>query len=155
MFITNVPQTMRKTYQEICQEIQDGSVPNPWVPLGNFMNSWYSYHKNKRKLLVKEPLEIPEHASAEQLKWAVFCAASVEYFCQKYNISCPQWVNDPAYERLAEPWYNDSHAHLEWLRRQLEEESPEPFKRRNIFVSRRVYANKYEIAEDLRQRQTA
>ena len=152
---TNTPQTMRLTYQEICQDMLDSQRPNPWVPLGNFMNSWYDYHKNKRKMLVKEPLEMPENPTLEQLQWAVFCAASVEYFCHKYNIPCPKWVFDPAYERLPEPWYDSPHAHLEEIRERLREESPEPFKRRNIFVSKRIYANKYEIAEDLAERRTA
>lgn len=148
MFTTN-PQTMRNVYQEIIQG------KSPWVPLGNFMNSWYAYHKNRRKMLIKEPPEIPENPTIEQVRWATFCAASVEYFCQKYNVPCPKWVYDPIYERLDEPWFNASHVHLEQVREQLREESPEPFKRRNIFVSKRIYANKYEIAEDLRQRRSA
>jgi|SRR5581483_1574244 len=155
MFITNTPYTMRQAFQEICRDIQDGSETNPWVPLGNFMNSWFAYHKNRRELLIKDPLEIPEQATTEQIKWAVFCAASVEYFCQKYDIPSPKWIDDPAYEHLAEPWYDAPHAHLEQIRQRLREESPEPFKRRNIFVSQRIYANKYEIAEDLRSRRTA
>jgi hypothetical protein len=153
MFTTD-PQTMRLTYQEICQDLEN-TQPNEWIPLGNFMNSWYAYYKNKRRMLIKEPPELPENPTPEQRQWATFCAASVEYFCQKYDVTCPQWVLDPAYAGLDEPWYYSSHAHLEWIREQLREESPEPFKRRNIFVSRRIYANKWEIAEDLRERRSA
>ena len=149
MFITDTPQTMRLVYQDICQGGKD-----PWVVLGNFMNSWYDYHKNKRRMLVKEGLDLPAHPTPEQLRWATFCAASVEYFCQKYGLPCPKWIFDPAYEHLAEPWYYSPFAHLEHIREELREESPEPFRRRNIFVSRRIYANKYELAEDLKSRQT-
>jgi len=119
------------------------------------MNSWYAYHKTKRRMLVREHPDLPENPTLDQLRWATFCAASVEYFCQKYNIPCPKWVFDPLYEKLEEPWYYSSHAHLEHIREELEEESPEPFKRRNIFVSRRIYANKWEIRQDLQQRKTA
>lgn len=149
MFITDAPQTMKLVYQEIT----DGK--DPWRALGNFMNSWYDYHKRRRKALIKEPLDLPEQPTMEQLQWATFCAASVEYFCQKYDLPCPTWINNPAYEHLADPWYYSHHARLEPVRKELEAESPEPFRRRNIFVSKRIYANKYEIAEDLRQRQTA
>jgi hypothetical protein len=149
MFMTDAPQTMRLVYQEIIEG------KDPWIALGNFMNSWYDYHKNKRRMLVKEAPDLPEHPTPDQLRWATFCAASVEYFCQKYSLPCPKWVFDPVYEHLAEPWYYSPYAHLEQIREELREESPEPFKRRNIFVSRRIYANKYELAEDLKSRQTA
>ena len=149
MFMTNAPHTMKQVYEEIINQNID-----PWIALGNFMNSWYDYHKGKRRMLVKEPPGLPEDPTAEQLRWAVFCAASVEYFCQKYHIPCPKWVSGPAYERLPEAWYDAPHAHLEQVRARLQEESPEPFKRRNIFVSSRIYANKYEIAEDLENRRS-
>lgn len=150
MFMSNTPQTMKLVYQEIVYEGAD-----PWLPLGNFMNSWYDYHKGKRRSLVKECPEVPENPTPEQLQWAVFCAASVEYFCQKYNIPCPKWIFDPAYERLSEPWFYSPYTHMEQVREELSQESPEPFKRRNIFVSKRIYANKYEIAEDLAERRSA
>jgi hypothetical protein len=150
LFITDVPQTMKQTYQEIAIDGKD-----PWIPLGNFMNSWYGDHKRRRKALIKEPLDLPEQPTDEQIRWATFCAASVEYFCQKYDLPCPKWIYHPLYEHLAEAWYYSHHAHLEQVRKELEAESPEPFRRRNIFVSKRIYANKYEIAEDLRQRRSA
>jgi len=147
--MTDAPQTMKQVYEEITQ------AGDPWISLGNFMNSWYDYHKTKRRMLVKEPLSLREDPTPEQLRWATFCAASVEYFCQKYAIPCPKWVHDPRYAYLPEPWFYSFHAHLERVREELKEESPEPFKRRNIYVSRRIYANKYEIAEDLRNRRSA
>lgn len=149
MFISNAPHTMKQVYQEIVQGI------DPWMTLGNFMNSWYAYHKGRRRLLVKEPPQLPEQPTPEQQRWATFCAASVEYFCQKYTIPTPRWIDDPRYEHLADAWYYSPHAHLEQVRNELKEESPEPFKRRNIFVSKRIYANKYEMAEDLRLRRSA
>jgi hypothetical protein len=149
MFITDTPQTMKQVYQEIIEG------KDPWIALGNFMNSWYDYHKNQRRMLVKEPPQVPEQPTLEQIRWATFCAASVEYFCLKYHRACPKWISDPVYARLAEPWFYSPYAHLDHIRKELAEESPEPFKRRNIFVSQRIYANKYEIAEDLRKRQSA
>jgi hypothetical protein len=147
---TTAPQTMKQVYEEISQQ-----GANPWIALGNFMNSWYNYHKSRRRMLIKEPPALPEQPTLEQLQWATFCAASVEYFCQKYAIPCPKWVHDPRYTTLPEPWFFSGYAHLEQVREELKEESPEPFKQRNIFVSKRIYANKYEIAEDLRGRRSA
>jgi hypothetical protein len=144
---TGAAQTMKQVYQEIAIEGKD-----PWIALGNFMNSWYGDHKRRRKALIKDPLDLPTEPTQEQLRWATFCAASVEYFCQKYHLSCPKWTSNPTYERLTDAWYYSHHAHLVEVRKELEDESPEPFKRRNIFVSRRIYANKYEIAEDLQSR---
>ncbi len=43
-------QTMRVTFEEICQG-QD-----PWIPLGNFMNDWYAYHSDRRPELIADPL---------------------------------------------------------------------------------------------------
>ena len=92
-------QTMTLAYQEICQGEE------PWVALGNFMNDWFDYAKDRRADLVADPIALPALPNSEQLRWASFCAASVEYLCEHYEVPCPSWVHHPVY-RLPEPWFD-------------------------------------------------
>lgn len=73
-------QTMALTYQEICRG------ERPWVALGNFMNDWFDYAKEQRAELVTTPVTLPEKLDNEMFRWAVFCAASVEYLCKRYGV---------------------------------------------------------------------
>jgi hypothetical protein len=136
-------QTMAWTYQEICQGEQ------PWIALGNFMNDWFDYAKDRRAELVVDPVVLPESPSSELFRWAVFCAASVEWFCKRYEVACPDWVYNSAY-CLTEPWFYalqpDKPAVREWLLLQ----TPEPFTRRNVYCGNRMFANKYEFVEQYR-----
>jgi hypothetical protein len=134
-------QTMAFTYQEICQGEQ------PWVALGNFMNDWFDYSRDRRVELMTTPLSLPEHPSEEMLRWAIFCAASVEYLCGRSDVPCPFWVNDPRYATLSKPWFDVPMAHKPSVQAFLREQTPEPFARRNIYCGNRVFANKYEFAE--------
>src|SRR5260370_554362 len=84
-------QTMRLTFEEICQ----GQAP--WIPLGNFMNDWYAYHKDQRSHLVTEPLSSPGTYPPEFHKWATFCAAPIKWFCPTYAVSCPLSAHPPIY----------------------------------------------------------
>ena len=145
----DILQTMALTYQDICQG------EDPWLPLGNFMNDFFGYHTDLREELLNDPIQEPANTTPEQHRWATFCAASVEYLCQKYDVPCPQWVHDSAYEKLPEPWFHSPLADKPRVRERLLRESPEPFARRNIFCSSRIFANKYEISEDLSQRRSA
>lgn len=140
----NQLQTMALSYREICEGEQ------PWVALGNFMNDWFDYASDKRAALVATPLALPERASEEEFRWAVFCAASVEYLCQRYAVSCPSWVYNPVYI-LHEPWFDAPMAHKPEVRAYLIQHTPEPFTRRNIFCGDRMFANKYEFAEEYRR----
>lgn len=133
-------QTMAFTYQEICQGEQ------PWVALGNFMNDWFDYKKDWRAELVSMPLSLPEPLNDELFRWAVFCAASVEYLCDRYRVPCPSWVHNSAY-CLSEPWFDAPMAHKPEVREWLIQETPEPFTRRNIYCGNRMFNNKYELAE--------
>ena len=133
-------QTMALTYAEICKG------EDPWVALGNFMNDWFDYAKDRRSELVAAPLAIPEKYTEKQLRWALFGAASVEYLCARYNVACPSWVYDPLYTRLPEPWFDAPMAHTPEVRAYLVERTPEPFARRNIYCGNRIFANKYELA---------
>jgi hypothetical protein len=131
-------QTMRMT----CQEIFQGE--RPWTALGDFLNYWYSYAIDRRAELVQEPVQEPENVTPELHQWAVFCAASVEYLCFTYNIPCPEWVD--AYAALPEPYFTGLGSTRPHVQDRLRREAPEPFAKRNIYCSPRVFANKYELA---------
>jgi hypothetical protein len=126
-------QTMCLSFEEICQG-QD-----PWIPLGNFMNDWYAYHADRRAELVADPL--PARYPEEFHAWAVFCAATVEWFCQRYDVPCPPWVFSEQYS-LSEPWYFHEN---ERVRQRLLTTTPEVFTRRNIFCGNRMFLNKWEV----------
>ncbi len=135
--------TMALTYQEICQG------ERAWVALGNFMNDWFDYAKDQRAELVVTPIVLPEPLSQAMFRWAVFCAASVEYLCGHYGVTCPSWVYNSAYY-LTEPWFDSPMAHKPQVQERLIQQTPEPFSRRNIYCGNRMFANKYEFAEQYR-----
>jgi len=141
-------QTISISYREIL------AGEDPWVALGNFLNDFFGNYPERRAELVRDPLQKPVGSTAEEHRWAVFCAATVEYLCQKYALACPAWVHDPAYD-LAEPWYYSPGAHKLHVRARLERETPEPFTRRNIFCGNRMFVNKYELATERLQLQPA
>ncbi len=136
-------QTMAISYREICEGEQ------PWVALGNFMNDWFEYEKDRRAELVAEPLSLPSSLTPDMLRWATFCAASVEWLCDRYAVPCPSWVCDPIYH-LPEPWFDAPYPNKPVVRTMLLQTTPEPFTRRNIFCGNRMFANKYELAEQHR-----
>jgi hypothetical protein len=136
-------QTMALTYQEISQG------ERPWTALGNFMNDWFDYAKDQRVRLVAEPINQPISSSVDMMRWAAFCAASVEWLCDRYQIACPEWVYNTAYT-LSEPWFDSPGAHKPEVRLRLIQETPEPFTRRNIYCGNRMFANKWEAAEQFR-----
>lgn len=138
-------QTMALSYQEICQ----GEMP--WIALGNFMNDWFDYAKERRAELVAEPLTPPAQFDIYTLRWATFCAASTEWLCEKYGVVCPSWVHNPTYT-LPEPWFDSPGAHKPEVRERLRQQTPEPFTRRNIYCGNRMFNNKYEYAEQRAQR---
>jgi hypothetical protein len=141
-------QTMALSYQEIC------AGKNPWIPLGMFMHDFFGNFVGRREELVKDAIKVQADVTPLLHQWAVFCAASVEYLCQKYGLPCPDWVHNPEYT-LSEPWYYSPGAHKPHIRKRLEEETPEPFTRRNIYCGDHVWANKYEMATAFEQRQSA
>lgn len=126
--------TISVAFQEIC------AGEDPWVALGNFLNYWWDYAKERRYALVADPL--PE-SPPEYQRWAAYCAASVEHLCHKYGEPCPQWVYDPKYV-LPEPWYYHP---KEKVRNWLITTTPDEFKKRNIYSGNRMFLNKYELAE--------
>lgn len=138
-------QTIRMTYQRIVQG------ERPWTALGDFLNYWFAYAPDSRFDMVKEPLEVPDEVTLEYHQWAVFCAATVEYLCKQHNIPCPDWVFNSNYA-LAEPWFMGLGAQKPQVQTRLRLETPEQFARRNIYCGNRMFANKYELAEQARRR---
>ena len=137
-------QTMAWTYQEICQG------QRPWTALGNFMNDWFDYEKDRRAQLVVDPIVVPDSPSIDLFRWAVFCAASVEWFCKRYEVTCPNWVYNPAY-CLTEPWFYALNAESPRVRERLIQQTPEPFVKRNVYCGDRLFANKWELVEEYRR----
>lgn len=137
-------QTMARTYQEICHG------ERAWTALGNFMNDWFDYARDRREQLVAESIIVPEDADSNMFRWAAFCAASVEYLCKRYIVPCPTWVFNPGYH-LPEPWFYSLAANKIEIRKRLIEQTPEPFTRRNIYCGNRMFDNKYEFVERYRQ----
>ncbi len=135
-------QTMAWAYQQIC------AGEDPWTALGNFRNAWYDYAKHIRAALVSEPLGKPDRDTAHIRHWAAFCAASVEFLCDRYGVPCPEWVYEPCYT-LSTPWYGDNIVNLAdtvVLQHRIKA-TPPPFARRNVFCGNRLYQNKYEMYE--------
>jgi hypothetical protein len=144
MKVSTELQSMAVSFQEIL------AGKRPWTPLGNFMNAWYAYHADKRLQLVCDPLQEPEDISSDNHRWASFCAASVEYLCERYTIACPEWVHCSRYV-LDEPWFYSLGAHKPEIQERLKHETPEPFTRRNIFCGNRIFINKYDGVPAQRQ----
>jgi hypothetical protein len=61
------------------------------------------------------------------------------------------WVFDPLYTELPQPWFDAPMAQKPEVRAFLVEQTPEPFTRRNIYCGNRMFANKYELAEQHRR----
>src|SRR5713226_8986295 len=91
-------ETMTWAYQQIC------AGEDPWTGLGSFSHAWYGYAKGRRTALVSEPLVKPEQETEYTRRWGAFCAASVEFLCDRYQVPCPAWVRDPYYT-LETPWW--------------------------------------------------
>ena len=131
-------QTMRRAYSDICQG------EDPWTALGNFTNAWYDYAKGMRPSLVRQPLVSPDYDTAYTKRWAAFCAASVEFLCERYHLPCPQWVHDPRYI-LPQPWSGSDI--FPDITQQSIKTTPLPFVKRNIFCGNGHFKNKYELFE--------
>ena len=133
---TSPMQTIHLAFQEICEGKQ------PWTALGKFMNDWFCDAKDRREELVAEP--IPEATTNKDCqRWAVYCVAVVEHLCNKYRISCPEWVHNPKYT-LPEPWYRDPELYLrDWLIAS----TPEAFSKRNLYVDGDIFDSKWELAD--------
>jgi hypothetical protein len=140
--------TIQEAYRDIAANITDET---PWVPFKNFTNDFFDYHDNERADLIREPIVLPDDATVEQRRWAVFCAAAVEYLCQKYALGCPEWVFSPALGPLEQPWHFSLSADAD-IQRAYEDETPRVFAQRHIYCGDRVLLNKKEEAAKLKAR---
>lgn len=94
---------------------------------------------DQRQELICEP-PLPA-ITLEGKRWAAFCAATVEELCLRISFPCPGWTQQQIY-RLETPWFFSSEV---IQRDRLLATTPEPFRRRNIFVGGSVLDNKYEL----------
>lgn len=135
---TRTLETMKWAYQQTC------AGKDPWTGLGSFSHAWHGYAKDRRVALVAEPLAQPVEETAYNQRWAAFCAASVEFLCQRDAVPCPDWVSDPAYN-LKDPWWHIVLVDNQTVREYLQRTTPVPFTNRNIFCGNRLFQNKYEL----------
>ena len=140
---TNTFTTMADAYTELC------TGEDPWIALGNFTNDFFNYHADERDQLLKDPLKLLGAETAEQLRWATFCAAAVQHLCSTYHLSYPQWITDTRYAPLVEPWYFASEAALRnpKVKAFYELRTPESFKQRHIYCGDRIFQDKRAEAQ--------
>lgn len=143
-------QTLARAYADICAGV------TPWVALNEFFHEWFDYSRDQRAALIDDPIQPAPLEAGDRWRWAVFCAAAAEYLCDHSGAPCPAWATDPRYT-LTEPWYafGGPGASTPELRARLERSTPEPLRRRNILGGDRVFANKYEFADKLREIRSA
>lgn len=72
--------------------------------------------------------DIPDYVYA-------YAAALTETISAENNISAPDWINKDIYF-LQIPWFPEGTENFPRLKNSLIKNSPEPFKKRNLFVSK-------------------
>jgi hypothetical protein len=145
--ILTVPfQTFARSFAEISAGEQ------PWIALGKMMHQFFGAYQMFRAELVSDPIVMSDDPSPELFRWAVFCAASVDYLCHKYDVECPTWALNTRYH-LEAPWYYHLAGELPEVQEELRETTPGEFARRNVYCGDNPYRNKYERSQ--RHRKTA
>lgn len=114
---------------------------DPWFAFGCFLHDWWCYAVDRRQDLISMP-PAPT-TTAEGKRWAAVFAATVEELCSRTSFACPAWIYQPEYT-LDAPWF---YSPLLSQRNWLLSTTPEPFKRRNIFVGSTILDNKYELQQ--------
>lgn len=124
---------------DVVVHIEQGD--DPWLYLNDFLHDWWRYAINNRHDLIMRPPTPTTTLEGE--RWSAFCAATVEELCLRTSFPCPQWIQQQVYF-LAEPWFLHSQpSQREWLLAT----TPEPYRRRNVFVGGNVLDNKYELKQ--------
>ncbi len=132
----HVVQTMALSYNAICQG------ERPWTALGDFLNEWWDYTKEDRNYLIAEAIIIPPAPTTDQMRWAAFCLATVEWLCLQDHRTCPVWVQEMNIV-LSDPWYLAFHPDHPAVQNRLKQQTPMLFQRRNIYGGNRLFVNKY------------
>jgi hypothetical protein len=135
-------QTLAMAYDELASGKEEFRVA-----VGNFMNAFFLYYTGERQQLLNEPIHMPENPTWEQRGWAAFCAGAAEYLAERYELQCPLWALDPAYV-LSESWYHPACEAFPGLRASFQKTTPEPFRRRNVFCSDRVFSNPHHSSRE-------
>lgn len=100
-----------------------------WLILGDFLDNFY--RSPSVNLLSEEPefdIDIEDYAKA-------FTAAVCDLLCRRFNLLRPSWLYKENYF-LDEPWFSVGKKGL--LINFLLVESPAEFRKRNLFVSKKV-----------------
>lgn len=135
-------QTLAMTYDKLALENEGFRAAG-----GNFANTFFLYYPGERQQLQDPPIRMPENPTREQHGWAAFCAGAAEYLAERYELYLPFWVHDPIYV-LPEPWYHPACEAFPGLRARFEAETPEPFRRRNVFCGDRVFSNPHRSSRE-------
>jgi hypothetical protein len=143
MMATPLPYSIH-TVADAVASIDQGE--DPWFAFGCFLHDWWCYALDHRQDLIRTPLA--RTTTEEGKRWAAFFAAVVEEFCSRTSFPCPAWVYKQDY-KLEHPWfYYSPVSQRDWLI----STTPDPFKRRNIFVGGSILENKYELQQTSRSK---
>lgn len=144
-------QTLAQAYLELCQG------ESFRIAIGNFMNEFFLYSPSSRgrQRLIDTPIMMPVSPTEEQQHWAAFCAGAAEYLAENYQLQCPDWAMQDIYT-LLKPWYvtpiEDDKAislfHAPARRERLARQTPEPWRRRNVFCSHRIFTNPHPSSKE-------
>ncbi len=133
-------QTLALTYTELCT----GETFR--VAVGNFINAFFVYAIDERQALLDDPIQMPDHPTADQRGWAAFCAGAAEYLAARYDLHCPDWALNPAYS-LPEPWYTIHNA-TPSMYSPAQQTAPAAFRRRNVLCDDHIFSNAHPSSRE-------